>query len=166
MYVHYAVHEADVLREVWQRFKNGRPGTGGSDWRVKGDQEQVWNNPETGHCTHQSFSKHGADSTGSRRHLHRTQPEVPRVAGTVTEKKIRLLFEQKLAGETNYFLYRTSLGTTQRHRSCCVRMARLCSAPSTSLCPASTPWSTKQWRTPWWPLSCMKTQGKKPWRPV
>ncbi len=167
VHIHYAVYKADVLREVWTRFTNSRPGTGGSDWRVKRHQNQVWKHPKTGHCTHQSFSKHGADTAGFRRYLHWPQPEIPRVAGTVLPKlPVRHDMEMKLAGKTSVFLYRTSLGIMQKHKSCCVRMARLCSVPSTSSCPVSTRLSTKQWRILWWPLSCMKMQGNKPWHPV
>lgn len=56
--------------------------------------------------------------------------------------------------------YRMSLATTQRLRSCCVRTGRLSSAPWTSLCPASTRWSTRPSRTPWWQSRCMKMPGK------
>lgn len=59
-----------------------------------------------------------------------------------------------------FFSYcRTSLDTTQKHRSCCVKTARLCSAPSASLCPAWTPWWTRPWRTLWWPSNTMRTRG-------
>lgn len=57
-------------------------------------------------------------------------------------------------------LHRMSLATTQKLRSCCVRMGRLYLVPSTSLCPASTHWSTRPWRTPWWRSRCMKMPGK------
>lgn len=165
---HSAVYEADVLREVWTRFTNSGPGTGGSDRCVKRHQDQVWKHIKTGHSTNHAFSKHGADTAGSRRHLHRPQPKITRVAGTVLPKlpvysnmKIEVSWQS-----FSVFLHRTSLGTMQRHKSCCVRMAKHCSVPSTSLCLVSTRWSTKQWRTPWWPLSCMKMQGNRSWHPV
>lgn len=45
---------------------------------------------------------------------------------------------------------RMNLATTQRLRSCCARTGRLSSEPLTSLCPASTHWSIRPWRTRWW----------------
>jgi len=48
-----------------------------------------------------------------------------------------------------------SSDTMQKHRSCCARMERLCSVPSTSLCPVSTHWWTKRWKTHWWLSRCM-----------
>lgn len=41
VYTHYAVHEADVLREVWTRLTNSRPGAGGADRSVKRHEKQV-----------------------------------------------------------------------------------------------------------------------------
>lgn len=83
VHIRIAVYQADVFGEVWPRLKNSRPGIGGSDWRVTRHQEQVWKHPQTGHCAHQSFSKHGADTAGFRWHLHWPQSEVARIAGTV-----------------------------------------------------------------------------------
>lgn len=158
------MYQTDVFREVWTRLKNSRPGTGGSDWCVKRDQEQVWKHPQTGHCTYQSFSKHGADTTGFGRHFHWPQPEVPRVAGTVLPKLLMWHdLEMQLVCKTSVLLCRMNLAIMQKLKSCCVRMVRLCSVPSTSSCPVSIHWSTKQWRILWWLLNSMKMQGEKPW---
>lgn len=62
----FLVYKADVLREVWQRFSDSGPGTGSSDRRVEGYQEQVRKYSKTGNRAHHSLSKHGADATGSR----------------------------------------------------------------------------------------------------
>jgi len=59
-----------------------------------------------------------------------------------------------------FFMHRMSSDLMQKHRSCCARMERLCSVPSTSLCPASTHWWTKQWKTHWWLSRCMRMPGK------
>lgn len=51
----------------------------------------------------------------------------------------------------------------QKRRSCCARMERHCWVPSTSLCPASTHWWTRQWKTHSWLSRCMKMPGWFTW---
>lgn len=51
------------------------------DRSVKRHKVEVREHLKTSHGAHHSLPEHGADAAGFGRHLHRPQPEVPRVAG-------------------------------------------------------------------------------------